>query len=469
MRIPPLALCLLSLAAPGCACATAEVCLREAQQAVAEPPIRSASANAHALRIVALYERACELGSPEGCRSALGFWSGRLRTRASGPLQYYVEVSGAAMESWGVELSREVAEQRVTSLLARLITLEVASARETHTRAAWVAVATEFPNTDASAFAQGAEDDLIVAELGPSAKAADLVRELPAARPKVLQHIEQRAAGLSLESLSPSEATALARALRAKLAESKAAERLLDHADDAAFAQAKALCTTRSPSANAKEGLPALRAYLATYPSGRHASEAVTLEEEVELRALETLSPDPRVRLASLQNFLKQHAGSPLRNPELASSLEKRFRDEVRVVEATEAMAEGAAPGKAFAFFDKYPTAPEAASVRAALAKRLNSSTDTLDTEPYDTFLKRFPKVPEAGSVRTSLAAVKRRIAQAEATERAEAAKAEAQRRNFKSCFSTCYGRSPQTGPWVAICCENCGGSPEGWSCPGAF
>lgn len=74
---------------------------------------------------------------------------------------------------------------------------------------------------------------------------------------------------------------------------------------------------------------------------------------------------------------------------------------------------------------------------------------------------------------RAEAARVAREAAQEAARQRAEeareAAAAEARDRNFKSCFRACYAPHDGSGPWTAICCENCGRTGQGWSCPGAF
>ena len=82
---------------------------------------------------------------------------------------------------------------------------------------------------------------------------------------------------------------------------------------------------------------------------------------------------------------------------------------------------------------------------------------------------ERRERLKREASERAEAAQAAQEAARQRAEEAREAAAAEARDRNFKSCFRACYAPHDGSGPWTAICCENCGRTGQGWSCPGAF
>jgi hypothetical protein len=238
-----LALSLAPLSAwlAGCACATGQACYDDAARRIAEGPTTDWSVEGYSFELAETYARGCELGHAPSCREALAFW----RTR---PSAWKLAASG---EGYGgltetVHVDPETRAAHIRSNLACLVAIQYAAAKRADDRALWAAVAREFPGTRAARLAEEAEDRLILAALRENAPLGLFTREVATARPRVLARIEAEGLERPLGGLDEEEVLALGVALRARNAASEAARRLIGHADDAAFAAARAANTEAS-------------------------------------------------------------------------------------------------------------------------------------------------------------------------------------------------------------------------------
>lgn len=431
-----LLLVLATTALPSCTPASAQEILADARAAKREVETRtSPSQLSRARRAAILFERACALEAAEGCREAAAFWR-------YGVAVEVVDNLGAGridMEATPAD------EQRARWLFAKLVRLERARAEREGTMEAYLAYAREFSGTPFAEEAIARADALQIAATVARVRAGadpmvllDLAdpSERSSVRPAAWVLVAQEVAAIGVEGRSIAYLRRLSRLLGAVEGAEEVVARARAEEETAAW---------RAVETDAVRGAAAqrYRAFRKEYPDGAH--QKLALERETKAALADAIAAGG---LQRLQAFQREYAGSPL----VANA---RREEEKRAENAALLSVE---PDAYFDFLSTYGSSPGAARVRASLARLLDARKKSAGGADYERFLEQFPTAPEAAKIKAALAGINARERAEEARRRAEEARDAATSRPVRIAPR---GPSCRAFPGATVCCQ----TPAGFDC----
>jgi hypothetical protein len=417
-------------------CGTSAACRDAAESKIREnAALVDSDPYAASRRIADDFERACDLGDADACRTALSYWLRRRHDAGNPRARRDAYVHATSQEPDSPASAAECAPH-LTRNYAKLTSLVFAQAEKAGTADAYEAMAMEFPGSPPAKLALARADELrakaaterVVAapdsSLTPltSLWSAEGRRCVLVARALIAVPIDKRSVADLRAALSTFSACDVGNAEVAA-----ARERLAKAEDEASYAATVANAT-----------ISGLETYRRLHPNGAHVREA--REREADLAYEAALKKEGAASVAALRAFLATYGDVP------AHRREARL-EEIKRAEAIALASEGL--DTCFAFLETYDEA-DSAKVRAEAARRLRKSTDTFGPEPYDRFLARVSTGRDADAVRAAKGEVERRIAREKAANDARLAREEAERnrRDRDAAAAAAARRASGRGLW---------------------